>query len=322
MKYGYVSINTNSLFFKQVTITVKKRLEEIMLYNQLLYFMKTVECKSFTKAADELFISQSAISKSVKKLEEELQVTLIDRSHRKFSLTRQGEIVYDFAKEMFAYYEIKERELRNKLREEDTCVRFGLPPAAGSVFFSSSIFSFLDKNPSVDLKIYDGTSKFIVDKLLKGDLDIGIAISPFEDDRFYIREIYLSEAVLVVSKDHPLSKKEIVDFSELKDEKFVQVTEDYMYYQVFIDLCHKAGFHPNIIFKSNQWNLLLEIVGSNKGVSILPKPLIDKYSKDKISQVHLEEPNFPWILYIIYLKSKVLTQSMKQFINMCTEKPL
>lgn len=293
-----------------------------MLYNQLLYFMKTVECKSFTKAADELFLSQSAVSKSIKKLEEDLQVTLIDRSYRKFSLTIQGEIVYEFAKEMFSYYEMKERELRNRLREEDTSVRFGLPPAAGNVFFSSSIFSFLDKHPSVDLKIYDVTSKFIVDKLLKGDLDIGIAISPFNDDRFCMREIYASEAVLVVNKDHPLSKKQSVDFSELKDEKFVQVTEDYMYYQVFIDHCHKAGFHPNIVFKSNQLNLLLEIVGSNKVVSIIPKPLLGNYPKDKIRQVHIKEPKFSWSLYIIYLKSKILTQSMKQFIKMCTEKPL
>lgn len=288
-----------------------------MLFLQLSYFIKTVECQSFTKAAEELYVSQSAISKSIRSLEEDLQTTLIDRTYRKFTLTEQGQVVYEFAKDVLAYFQEKEKEMRKKLQGEDRLIRFGLPPTAGSIFFYSTIFSFQEENPSVDLKIIDLTSTYIVDQLLNNEMDMGVAISPFEDPRFHIHPVYTSEAVLVVGKDHPLANHDKVDFIDLKGEKFLQVKKDFMYHQVFVDYCHQAGFEPNIVFESNQWDLIIELAASSKGVTILPKPLIDNYSSKRIHQIHLENPTFPWSLSIIYLKSKILTESMEKFLSLC-----
>lgn len=288
-----------------------------MPFLNLNYFVKTVQCQSFTKASEELYVSQSAVSKAVRNLEEELQTTLIDRNFRKFTLTKEGEIVYDFAKDIIDYYDTKEKIMLKKLEETDRVLRFGLPPTAGSIYFYSVLYEFQKKYPNVELNIDDTTSTYIVEKLLDGQMDMGVAITPFEDDRFEIHKVFNSEATLVVGKNHPLSKSEKVDFRTLKDEKFLQVKKDFMYYDVFLDYCNRAGFTPNIVFESNQWDLIIEMVAANQGITILPKPLTDKYSSEKIHQVHLENPEFPWGLNVIYLKSKILTRPMKNFLNLC-----
>ncbi len=288
-----------------------------MPFLNLAYFVHTVECESFTKAAEKNYISQSAVSKAVRNLEEELQTTLIDRSRRKLTLTKQGELVYRFAKDFFDYYDEKKKILYDELGKQDDVLRFGLPPTAGSIFFYSVIYEFKKKIPSVSLTINDATSTHIIEKLLENELDMGVAITPFDDDRFVIHKVFTSEAVLLVGNSHRLRSADTVDFATLHREKFFQVEKDFMYHGVFVDTCRQAGFEPNIVFESNQWDLIIEMVAANQGVSILPKPLIDNYSSKKIHQVHLKNPTFPWSLKLVYLKSKVRTRQMKSFIDIC-----
>lgn len=255
-----------------------------MLFLNLDYFIHTVECESFTKAAEKLFISQSAVSKAVRNLEEELQTTLIDRSRRKFTLTKQGEIVYRYAKDIFDYYDDKTKILYDELGKEDDVLRFGLPPTAGSIFFYSVIYEFKKKFPSVVLTIDDATSTGIIEKLLENELDMGVAITPFNNNRFIIHKVFTSEAVLLVGNHHRLRGADSVDFNTLHREKFFQVEKDFMYHELFVDTCRKAGFDPNIVFESNQWDLIIEMVAANQGVSILPKPLIDNYASKKYTK--------------------------------------
>lgn len=290
------------------------------MFLNLSYFVKTVECESFTKAAEELYISQSAISKAIRNLEEELNTNLIERKYRKFTLTEEGKVVYEFAKDVLGYYKLKERDMLKKLEEADSILRFGLAPTSGSIFFYSAIYKFKDKYPNIDLKIEDITSTYIVEKLLKNEIDMGVTITPFNDNRFEIYNVFKSEAILIVGREHILSNKDSVDFSDLKNEKFLQVKKDFMYYNVFLDHCKKAGFIPNIVFENNQWDLIIEMVSANQGVTILPKPLVDNYSKEKIHQVHLKNPEFHWGLNLIFLKSKILTRPMKNFLEICKEK--
>lgn len=290
------------------------------MFLNLKYFVKTVECESFTKASEELYVSQSAISKAIRNLEEELQTNLIERKYRKFTLTKQGEIVYEFAKDMLSSYYQKKESMLKTLEQSDTTLRFGLPPTAGSIYFYSAIYDFKKQYPNIEFEIFDITSKFMAEKLIDNEIDIGVTITPFEDDRFEIFNVFKSEAILVVGKDHPLSKKKSVDFSSIKNERFLQIKKDFMYYNVFLNYCKKAGFEPEIDFESNQWDLIIEMVAANQGVTILPKPLTDNYPKDKVNQVHLKNPEFPWGLNLTYSKSKIMTRPMKNFLDLCKKK--
>lgn len=287
-----------------------------MTFNHLKYFIEVVNQKSFTKASEKLFISQSTISKALSSLESELNTTLYEHGNREFVLTQTGQYLYDFAKDVLGYWNVKEDELIEKIKMDNDKLKLGLPPTAGSIFFFGLIRQFKAKNPTTQLIINDATSKFIPDMLLEGKLDLGIVIEPFEDTRFIKKIAYQTESVLVVSSKHKLANQDTVSFKELKEELFLQVTKDFQYRQVFEKICLKAGFNPHISFESNQWDMILEMVADNQGITILPLPLVEKYKPQNVKCIHLTDPCFPWALTVIRAKGHPVTQGMKKFIEL------
>ncbi|OLR65105.1 LysR family transcriptional regulator [Peptoniphilus porci] len=287
-----------------------------MIVNHLRYFIEIAKTKSFTKAAENLFISQSTISKAVISLEKELQTPLHEPGNHKFVLTESGKLLYDFAVDVIDYYEEKEKILINKINRQNIPLNLGLPPTSGSIYFFSLINEYRKKYTDIELNIFSITSIHMKEKLLAGELDLGIVIEPFEDDRFIKKIAYTSEAVLVVSEKHHLSNKKVVDFSTLSEEKFIQVTSEFQYNGVFVEQCKRAGFKPNIIFENDQWDMLLEMVANNQGVTILPRPLVEKYISKNARFIRLKNPKFPWSLTVIYRKNAILTKSMEKFLDL------
>lgn len=287
-----------------------------MTSNHLRYFIEVVEQKNFTKAAEKLYISQSAISKAIHSLEKELQTSLYVHDTRNFVLTSSGELLYQFAKDVLEYYTMRENELKAKIKNENNILRLGLPPTAGSIYFYSLIRDFKKQNPEIELQINDATSKYIPDLLLEGKLDLGVVIEPYEDERFIKKVAYQTEAVFVVSNQHPLANQKEVDFSTLKEENFIQVTKDFQYRKVFENYCQKAGFIPKIAFETNQWDMIIEMVADHQGVSILPLPLLNNYHSNRIRCISITHPKFPWALTLIRLGKVPVTDAMGKFIDL------
>ena len=220
---------------------------------------------------------------------------------------------------MLEYYQLQTQELYQRIHGGNSTLSLGLPPTAGTIYFFSQIYKFQQKYPQVDLRITEMTSKSVKELVGTGKLDLGVVIEPFHDDAFFSRKVYASEAVLVVSKQHSLAAKRTVNALELKEERFLMVTPDYMYYDLVLNYCKMAGFTPKVAFESSQWDLLLEMVAAGQGVTILPKPIVDKCYNARVHQARLKNPEFPWALTLIYRKDKFLTEPMQHFLNLCDE---
>lgn len=287
-----------------------------MLISHLQYFIAVVDTQSFTRASEKLFVSQSTISKAVRSLEKELQTVLISPYSRNHFITKSGEVFYQYAIDVLNYLDERKSVLITQLEKTDSKLTLGLPPTAGSIYFYTFISRFKDNYPQIELILYDKTSKYIPDMLLDGEIQLGIVIEPFNDDRFAKKTAYQSEAVLVVSDQHPLAKQDEVDFRELKNEKFIQISKEYMFYDVFLDFCASAGFKPQVIFENYHWDLVFEMVTINRGVTILPKPLVDKFSPDNVHALKLKNPTFPWSMTIIYPQNALVTKPMQNFISL------
>lgn len=291
-----------------------------MLDKHLRYFIELVKHKNYTRASENLFVSQSTVSKAVSNLEKELGAKLIRMDKGEFTLTKEGELLYQFALDVTKYYDIREEELLVKIQNLGGNLSLGLPPTAGSIYFFEKISVFKNKYPDIELEIKNETSKYLPEMLLDHNLDLGVVIEPFDDDRFIKNIVYESEAVLVVSESHRFSQMEEIDFSLLKDEKFLQISEDYQYYWVFKDYCKKANFEPNVIFNNYDWDMILEMVAANVGITIMPKPLVTKYFSSRVKLISLKNPAFPWALTLIYPKGSFITKEMENFIEICSNK--
>ena len=286
---------------------------------QLEYFVRVVEEKSFTKAAERLFISQPALSKSIRALEQELGVTLFRRDPREVSLTGEGEIVYRYAMDILSYWKARTEELTAALEQGKGTLRFGLPPSVGSVFFSRVLHEYGGKFPQVNIQIFEGTSKKIETMVTEDQIDLGVVIEPYENPHMRLKTVYRSDVVLAVSQKHRLARRATVDFAELKEEPMLLVSKEYMFHDQVLARCAQAGFVPNVTFTTSQWDLLLEMTAENHGVTLIGRPLVEKLYRDRICCVALREPEFPWTLGLICKKCKALTGAAKSFWNFCDE---
>lgn len=286
-----------------------------MKIKDITYFLEVVKEGNFTKAANNLYISQPALSKNVKSLETEMGTQLIERNSKSFKLTYEGEIFYKNAKESM---DIIQQELNNLQDTFNSCKRIitlGLPPVIGSVYFTSVIASFKSKNPHIDIKIVEEGSNHIKSSVEEERIDIGVVIFPIEDENLITFPITNGNVKLVVGKNHRLSNLESIDAKELKEEKFITFNEKFMMYNKTIKICKEAGFEPDIILKTSQWDYIMEMVALEQGISIMPEPIVQRFKNDDIKLISIENSNINWNTGFILKEDKYISKTLKSFID-------
>ena len=288
-----------------------------MNLKHLSYFVDISKCESFTKAADDIYVSQSALSKSVKSLEQELNVTLIDRTSKSFNLTEEGRILYVEGEKLLQYIDESQDESIEKIHRSRRRLRIGVPPVISTVYFSQLLFRFIKQYPNIELEISEVGANIVQNQINAGNIDIGVVILPIiNSDNYHIIPAMSSDNALIVNKDHPLASRDEVDFKELEHEDFLILDRTYMLHDRIIKNCEIAGFYPHITTESSQWDFLAEMVAYNQGISILPVPIMKRfYSSDRIKMIRLKEPEFPWNIAMIFKKEKLITAQMEEFIH-------
>ena len=289
-----------------------------MTLNQLSYFVEVVKQRNFTKAAESIFVSQSTLSKSIRNMEEELHVKLIDRTTKGFMLTPEGKLFSEYADRMLKFYDSQLRDFKRSLTTVDKTLNVGLPPSAGTAYFYSVIRQFMQECSEVKLNPIELPSKGIVEALNNDELDIGIILEPFEDDGFITKRAYSSNVMLCVNVEHPLAKRETISFADLENEPIIMLSKDYIFHDHVMERFEKAGVTPNIQFETSLRDLEYEMVAENYGVAFLPEILLEKQKDERVKGIKIVDPEFPWILSLIYRKDKYISKSMKKFIDLST----
>lgn len=290
-----------------------------MNYTQLKYFCTIVEYMSFTRAAEHLYISQSALSKSIAQLEGELHCELFTGRGKNMALTRHGQILLEQARELIAYTDRKTEEIYTRLGLSNEKLSIGIPPTAGAIFFHRVVKSFARAYPDTQITIEEGASKTVLRKILDLSEDIGIVIEPCINDNLEKFSVVESETVAIVSRHHPLAGRGEISMSELKNENFVLISSDFMFHDLVLQKCYEAGFNPRVSFTSPHWEWLYSMVREDEGITILPYPLVAPYINDEVRVLRLKEPEFPWILSVIWNKNSILSSSMSLFLEICRE---
>jgi DNA-binding transcriptional LysR family regulator len=280
-------------------------------------FIEVVIHQSFTKAAAHSYLSQPSFSKAVKKLEEELNVELFDRSTRHLRLTDAGQIVYEQAqKAMESLSEITNLldDLKNVASGE---IKIGIPPLIGTLFFPVIARTVQEKYPNVSLQLVERGAKLIGQLVENGQVDLGIVVLPADTSKFNVQPFITDEFVLYVHKKHPLAMRSTVDISELKEEKFILFSDEFTLHDYIKNVCIEAGFIPEVSYQSSQWDLIIELVSSEFGVTLLPKSIYHKQNNPNVQIVQIGEPTLQWrSLGIITKKDAYHSFALREVLKM------
>lgn len=281
---------------------------------QLQYFIEVARLNSFTRAADHLFVTQPAISKMIKNLEEELGVVLFNRSRKKLTLTDAGRVLYEQAKIIDKAFHHLESELENISHLKKGHIRIGLPPLINSLFFSTIMGQFHKEYPGITFELVEDGSKKIEENIIDDKLDFGVIVLPTNQDLFDCHPFMKEELMLIVDSEHRLADKTEVPMAELEHENFVFFNKDFALRDRIVAACAKSGFKPSIISESSQWEFIEEMVASKLGVTLLPKSTCE-YLDDRVKPVKVTEPSINWDLAIIWKKDYYISYVAKEFLQ-------
>ncbi|MED4729218.1 LysR family transcriptional regulator [Aneurinibacillus migulanus] len=241
---------------------------------QLEFFAEVARHKSFTRAAEQLLVAQPAISKSIKKLEEEVGLILFNRSERKVSLTAEGEALLKHAEsilDQLAHAKAEMEELSGLKKGE---VRIGLPSMVGSYYFPGLIIDFKKKYPDLQITVYEQGTVKIRQMLIDGEIDMGVVLEEDVEDGVEVLPFLKEEMVVCVPDSHPFAGRSAVSYEELTQESLVLFKEGYFQREITARASRMSGLPLNVTFETNQISLIKSLVAKQLGVTLFLRMVI------------------------------------------------
>ncbi|NMA69043.1 MAG: LysR family transcriptional regulator [Desulfitobacterium sp.] len=281
----------------------------------LKYFMEVAENCSFTQAARNLYVSQPAISKVIKNIENELGVILFDRSGKQVVLTDAGKVLYKQAQGIMKSFQNLTKEINDLTNMEKGKICIGLPPMIGSRFFPKVLGQFRELYPNISIQIVEVGAKVVEAEVERGNLDMGVAVLPVDKEIFYYFRFVQDSLKLVVHPAHPLAKRKSVTLSELSKEDFVFFHEDFRLHDRILEECNRVGFEPNLVTKSSQWDFISEMTAYKLGISLLPETICAELDTNRVKVIPLVDPEIPWHLGVIWRKDGYLSYAAREWIR-------
>lgn len=285
----------------------------------LAIFVTVAENSSFTKAAEVLFIAQPSLSKAVQKIERELNVVLFDRSNRKLQLTEAGVIVYEKSKTILSTLESISTSVAELSELVTGNLKVGLSPIIGTLFFPKIAQIYSNKFPGVTLETQEEGGLVIGKQVERGLLDIGFVVLPIKSDILNPTSIYKDEFVLCVSANHPLSHLKSVSLVDLKDEKFILFAKTWALHGLVVNACKDAGYLPNVAFESAQWDLVLELVSAQLGITLVPRILANKLNNVDIVSIPIINPTIVWNIGVVTNGNSYQSFALKEFMKIVNQ---
>lgn len=267
-----------------------------------------------TQASEHLYIAQSTISKAIKNIENEYDITLFDRSQKQIKLTDIGQTFYDNSLEFLALFEKLSLEMNDVVNVQKGHIKIGLSPMMNVQMFTNALNQFHKLYPNVTYEVIEGGGKIVENLTANDDVDIGITTLPVDHSLFHSVSLYNEELLLVVSNDHHLSDMEKVDLAELKNEEFVLFHDDYYLKDQIIENCKRIGFYPKTVANISQISFIANLIQQGIGISIVPESLV-RLMGDNVTSIQLENVELSWHLGAIWRKDAYLNYVTRQWID-------
>lgn len=239
-----------------------------MEIDQLRHFVKVVDLGNFTRAAEEVLLSQSALSRSIARLETELGQPLFDRQTRKITLTDAGRVLLDRAKEVLAIVDDVKTQIRDD--GESGRIRLGAIPTIAPYLLPRLLTAFGKEFPHSQVMVQEDTTAVLLSKLSEGEIDLAILARPIEAKYVEVEDLFSEELLLVLSSENPLSRKRQLCLADLASEPFVLLAEAHCLTDNILTHCRQKAVHPVSIERTSQLISVQELVSLNHGVSFIP----------------------------------------------------
>lgn len=245
-----------------------------MEFHQLRYFVAAAEELSISQAAERVHVSQPALSRQIRLLEEEIGTQLFDRIKQRIHLTDAGKFFLIKARQLLCDSEMALQQTQEQFIGAKRTVRLGFLSPFLDDLVAPVVREFQQRHSRSKVSLFDLPPRAQLDRLRLRELDIGILANIEEQDKsqFDVRTLSRHKFIAVVPEDHPLSNRKSVKLAELKQEKWVSLDNAFFpkRREFLIDCCQKVGFLPRIAAEMDSLPMMLAEIGTGGGVGLMP----------------------------------------------------
>jgi len=288
-------------------------------FNQLRIFYHTAKHLNYTAAANELFITQPAVTFQVKSFEEYCNLKLFKKKGRKVYLTDEGKTLYEYAERIFKF----EKEIENVIDEmrelKRGVLRLGTTKAYARYFMPLMITTFHKNYPNIKIQLNEGGSAEMIYSLADFKIEVAVIAKAIDHAEVNFIPFSKEEMVLIVAPDHHLVKKKPVAFKELAKEPFIMKETGSGTRKLVDELFVRAGCTPDILMETSNTEFIKQLVQRGEGVSFLVRESVAAELRDHhLVEVPLKGSKIFLDVSIAYLKGQVLSPPATAFVNTLT----
>jgi DNA-binding transcriptional LysR family regulator len=260
----------------------------VTIEDHLRCFLIAARREHLGRAAEELGLSQPALSRSVARLEKEYGVRLFDRGGRRIRLNAAGRLLLGHFERALAEFEDARRELQESKTETRNTISIGFLATFGTLLIPDLIRRFKLSDPVAQFRLLQGPYPLLLDHLVAGEMDFCLVAPRFRDSALDWQPLFDEELVVIVPRGHRLESRGHIELREIAKEPMVALKTGYGLRQTLEDLTRQAGFVPEIAFEGEEVATLQGLVGAGFGVALTPKGSVGR--SELVVSLSVREP--------------------------------
>ncbi|MFC5560138.1 LysR family transcriptional regulator [Ureibacillus thermophilus] len=287
-----------------------------MELRQLRYFVEVAEREHISDAAEHLHVAQSAVSRQIANLEEELGTALFERVGRNVKLTPIGKIFLEHAITALNAIDYAVKQVEEYLDPQRGSIKIGFPTSLASYVLPTVISAFKKEYPDVSFHLRQGSYRYLIEAVKNRELNLAfLGPVPRKDESINSMILFNENICALLPANHRLAKRDKIHLDELRNDNFVLFPEGYILHKVVVDACKSAGFLPKVTSEGEDMDALKGMVAAGIGVTLLPESSFYDSTPRLTIKMKIDNPNITRNVGIIYPSNRELAPSEQVFIK-------
>lgn len=289
-----------------------------MTLNQLYYFQMIAKYENYRKAAEELYIAQPSLSRSIASLEKELGVSLFEKNGRGVNLTKGGKLFLEYADRIISECEIAKNKMM-EMASDGGKIDIGYVFPLASHYIPHNVRDFLnkDQNKNVTFNFFQNHTSAIAKKVKSGELDVGFG-GYMEREEFEFFPVLSEEIVLITPKGHELETRQTVSIQEIENYPVIGYDRESWLGNYTKKLYQRLSFRPNIVVECPDEHSIVAMVSENFGIALVPK--IEEIDESRVNVHKLDDIELVHHTFMFWMRDRYQLPAVERFIEYMKQK--
>lgn len=291
-----------------------------MNFHQLRVFYEVAKARSFTAAAEKLYLTQPAVTLQIHNMEVYYNAKFFEHIGKQIVLTHAGEILFEFAEKIFSLSRQAEDAITDFRKLKRGVLRIDSVFTFADYYLPVLLKAFYKKYPGITIKIQTGNTSQIIENTLLHKNDIAFVADRPETDKLVAKEFLSDQLVVIVSPHHKFAGRESVALDELNGEPLILREQGSSPRKILDEVFRKKGMSPEIVMESGSTTAIKRAVEHDMGMAVLSHQAVEKEMRDGVLMgLRFSDVEISYQFFLIHHKDKYLSSLLQAFLDISVE---